>query len=228
MATPFLTSYKRQSLALFALAALMLSGCEATLNNIRGSHFGQGVAPTSPTIGPRTLAIALKTSADGSALESQSIQKANELLTHQGPIEKQKITLIPLSEKGVQLAPQLSQALKRSGAIAIQIAPLSADQAVVAQAQAEGWDLDLQSQALVVEVERCKVANPNAWSIHPYYGVGALGCANRANLARMTADPRDIVRPQTLDGASAAVAAAAVNRYQRGEIRELIDINFDE
>lgn len=240
-AFPRFTPAPRRLLGALALsAAAWTTGCvapssvhssngpEAAINASRADRFGASISPNPAKVAPRTLAVALKVNANGHSLQSSSIEQANAMLTSQGPIGQQRLVIAPLSEQGAKLAPQLAQALVRSGAQTPQITALPTDAELLAQAQEGGWDVDLQSQAMVVSVDRCQIAKPDEWTIHPYYGVGTLGCANRANLARMTADPRDIVRPQTLDGASAAVAAAAVHRYQRGEIRELIDINFDE
>jgi type IV pilus biogenesis protein CpaD/CtpE len=44
------------------------------------------------------------------------------------------------------------------------------------------------------------------------------GCATYTNLAAQVANPRDLVEPQTLGPADAAVAASAVNRYENGRI----------
>jgi type IV pilus biogenesis protein CpaD/CtpE len=44
------------------------------------------------------------------------------------------------------------------------------------------------------------------------------GCATYTNLAAQLANPKDIVEPQTLGPADAAVAASAVARYQSGKI----------
>jgi type IV pilus biogenesis protein CpaD/CtpE len=44
------------------------------------------------------------------------------------------------------------------------------------------------------------------------------GCATYTNLAAQLAHPEDIVHPQTLGPADAAVAASAVNRYENGRV----------
>jgi type IV pilus biogenesis protein CpaD/CtpE len=44
------------------------------------------------------------------------------------------------------------------------------------------------------------------------------GCATYTNLAAQVANPRDLVAPETLGPADAAIAASAVNRYQNGRI----------
>ncbi|SAL39771.1 CpaD family pilus assembly lipoprotein [Caballeronia humi] len=44
------------------------------------------------------------------------------------------------------------------------------------------------------------------------------GCATYTNLAAQLAHPEDIVKPQTLGPADAAVAASAVRRYELGRV----------
>ncbi len=53
----------------------------------------------------------------------------------------------------------------------------------------EAEALTLVSRAVVAEVPDCAIADPQAWTVTPFSAVGALGCANRANLARMVSDP---------------------------------------
>lgn len=43
------------------------------------------------------------------------------------------------------------------------------------------------------------------------------GCATRNNLARMVADPADLVRPRAMDPADAARRGEVIDRYRRGE-----------
>ncbi len=47
------------------------------------------------------------------------------------------------------------------------------------------------------------------------------GCATYTNLATQLAHPEDIVHPQTLDPADAAVAASAAHRYQTEHVTPL-------
>ena len=44
------------------------------------------------------------------------------------------------------------------------------------------------------------------------------GCATYTNLAAQVAHPEDLVRPQPLGPADAAVAASAVHRYETGHV----------
>lgn len=209
------------------LLALLLSGCGTQLNDLRAQRFGPGQAAKAPTVAPRAVALALQAAPDGNGLTAESLKAANELLTRQGRIEAQVLTLTPFNARGEALAQRLAQALARSGARAPRVESVPRDAQRLEQAAQAGWDLELQSEALTVQTDRCGIAKPGDWTIHPYYGVGTLGCANRANLARMVSDPRDLARPRTLEGADGKAAAGAVDRYQTGEIRDLIDIDFD-
>ena len=92
----------------------------------------------------------------------------------------------------------------------------------------DNWDLQVISEALVVKVPDCSIANPKTWTVKPYQAVGPLGCANRANIARMVSDPRDLMRPQTLDAGDGMTAVNAVGRYHDDELRELLEIDFQE
>ena len=48
-----------------------------------------------------------------------------------------------------------------------------------------------------------------------------LGCANQSNLARMVADPRDLVRGRRLGPADGVREAEAVVRYRTDNVKEL-------
>ncbi|SAI74703.1 Type IV pili component [Bordetella ansorpii] len=222
-------SYSRPALwVLLPLAtALLLTGCDTPINKVRASRFGNGFAPQAIQAEPRAVALALQGTADGQGLTPESLREANALLTRQGRIEQQVLTLTPFNARGEALAQRVALALGRAGAREPRVLATTLDGERLAQAAEQGWDLELQSESLVLDAKHCGVARPNQTTVHPYYGVGALGCANRANLARMVSDPRDLSRPRTLDGADGKAAAEAVERYQTGETRDLIDINFD-
>ena len=49
----------------------------------------------------------------------------------------------------------------------------------------------------------------------------AWGCATYTNLAAQIANPQDLVHPQVLGPANAAVAASAVRRYETGHVTPL-------
>ncbi len=58
-------------------------------------------------------------------------------------------------------------------------------------------------------------------------GVGAAlpedGCWNRANLAKMVADPRDLIQGKPLGPATGARESLAVGAYERGQLKPLPD-----
>ncbi|RZS31561.1 CpaD family pilus assembly lipoprotein [Corticibacter populi] len=213
----------------FAVLALplLLAACESPLHAVREHRFGSGTTPAAPSVRPQALALALQAAPDGHGLTPESLQQANAMLTSQGRLSSQVLTITPFNARGELLAPRLAAALQRAGAQAPRIAPIPAGERLAQAGQAH-WDLELQSEALIVDVADCRIAENSAWTIHPYYGIGTLGCVNRANIARMTTDPRDLDRPRTLDATDGTVAAAAVQRYQEGDIHDLIDIDFEE
>ncbi len=209
--------------------ALLLGACESPIHNARTQRFGAADAPLpAPSVQARALALGLQTSPDGRGLSSEALVQANTLLTNQGRLSAQSLSITPLNARGQQLAPRLAAALVRSGARNPHIEPLPTDEKRLADAKAAGWDLELQSEALVRTSTRCSLAGSADWTIHPFEGVGRLGCANQENLARMASDPRDLNRPRVLEGADGRAAAGAVERYQSGDIRDLIDIDFGD
>lgn len=209
------------------LAAPLLSGCETPLNSLRAQRMTSTALP-APVVEPSALALALRVSADGKGLEPESLARLNQLLNDQGRLRAQSLSITPFNARGAQLAPRLAAALSAAGANPPQQQPLPTDAARLAGASAGGWDLELQSEAMVLRQVACAIAAPGDWAMHPYTGVGQLGCANRANIAAMVSDVRTLRRPLALAGADGRTAASAVERYQSGQIRELIDINFEE
>lgn len=207
--------------------ALLLAACETPVNSLRAQRLGTDAPPAPASVQPRALALALQATPDGRALAPESLRQANELLSSQGRIDSQVLTITPFNPRGAQLASRLAAALARSGARPPHVEPVPADGQRLAEAGAAGWDLELQSEALVVQTPHCQIADSGNWAIHPFKGVGTLGCANRANIARMASDPRDLTRPRALEGADGKAAAQAVERYQNGDIRDPIDIDFD-
>ncbi|MDQ8034639.1 pilus assembly protein PilZ [Bordetella genomosp. 1] len=206
---------------------VVLAGCDTPINAVRAKRFGDNRIPQAAQAQPSAVALAMQVTPDGQGLTPESMRQANALLTRQGRIEDQVITLTPFNADGAAVAQRVAQALGRAGAREPRVMPLPLDAERMAEAADAGWDLELQSESLALDLAHCGLARPHQVTVHPYYGVGQLGCANRANLARMTTDPRDLSRPRTLEGADGKAAAGAVERYQTGEIRDLIDIDFD-
>lgn len=224
---PLTPSTLRRSAALLALI-LALPACDSSLNHLRTQRFAATPAPPAPQVALRAQALALKLSADGRTLTPESLQQANTLLSQQGRLADQVLTITAFNARGDQFAARLAQALQRSGASPPRLVPSTATAPVGSSNGVGGWDLELQSEALVIASEPCRIADSEDWAVHPYRGVGSLGCATRANLARMTRDPRDLSRPRTLDGGDGRAAANAVRRYQEDDLKELIDIDFEE
>jgi len=70
------------------------------------------------------------------------------------------------------------------------------------------------------------VDDPENWASSPYYALGTLGAANSANIAMMTSDPRDLLRPRTLAPTEGKIATSAMDRYLNDDLKDLIDIDF--
>lgn len=206
---------------------VLLAGCQTPLNDLRSKRFGNGVVPVAAGARHHALALALQADPSGQGLTPESLREANAMLTRQGRIDQQVLTLTPFNAQGEMLAQRIAQTLTRAGARAPRVEPIPLDAERVAEANDGGWTLELQSEALALNVTDCRIARPDGVTLSPYYSVGALGCANRANMARMVSDPRDLSRPRTLEGGDGKAAAGAIERYQTGETRDLIDIDFD-
>ncbi len=216
-----------RSWLLAALLVIGLSACETPLNRMRMESLGNAPLP-SAVVAPRAVALALRVAEDGHGLTPQSLAEANRMLFSQGRLPLQTLSITPFNARGEALAQRLAQALLRSGARQPIVKPRPVEAARLKEAQDNTWDLELQSEAMVVSLPECRVAQPDQLMLRPYDGVGRLGCATRANLAAMVSDPRDLMRPRTLDGANGAAAVAAVTRYQEGDTRDLIDLDFKD
>ena len=194
-------------------------------------HFAQ---PTDNDVkaAPRARALYLQAAAEGVGLKAESLDAANDLLTTQGPIGKQTLTLVPLSPAGERVAPRLARALRDAGARVVHLGVYEVQGGAESEPgrelarQQEGWDVELISEAVVVEIPDCTVAKPDEWTVSPFESVGTLGCASNANIAAMISDPRDLLRPRVLGPADGKVAESAVKRYRNDEIKDLIDIDF--
>ncbi|MFT4301944.1 MAG: CpaD family pilus assembly lipoprotein [Desulfovibrio sp.] len=215
------------------LACALYSGCalDRVVHKARATNFHDESSDTT-TVGVQSKGVYLRVAPDGNGFTAQSIEEANALLTEQGPLRRQILTIVPLSPEGKRMAPRLAQALTNAGAMNPQLGSYDVAGGVTSSAaqnlanQQQGWDIEIVSEALVVHAQDTTIAKPDLWTVSPYYAVGTLGKANAANRALMISDPRDILRPRSLDPAEGNVSAAAIERYQKGETRELVDINF--
>jgi len=213
----------RPLLSLLALSVLLV-GCDRQLNQMRENRFTPYKTAEAPTVAPSALVASLKANGNGS-FTAESLENLNTLLRVQGRLRQQTLTLQPYTPSGERLAQRLADVLREQGAVAEQVIVMPSR---LEAAQAGEWDLQVVSEALVVKVPDCTIANPETWTVKPYQAVGPLGCANRANIAAMVSDPRDLVRPQALDGGDGIGAVNAVGRYHDDEVRELLDIDFQD
>lgn len=213
----------RPLLSLLALA-LLLAGCDRHVNQLREARFAPFGEIEQPKVAPSALVASLKANGSGS-FTAESLANLNTLLRAQGRLRQQTLTLQPYTPSGERLAQRLASVLRAQGAVSEQVIVMPSR---LEAPQAAEWDLQVVSEALVVKVPDCAIASPDTWTVKPYQAVGTLGCANRANIAAMVSDPRDLVRPQALDGGDGIGAVNAVGRYHDDEVRELLDIDFQD
>jgi len=209
-------------LALLTLCLLALSACSTSqLHALREARFGPYADVTSLTVAPSARAVSLNAGAGGGLPEAE-LARLNQLLLAQGPLHRQTLTLEPLTPTGERLAERLGQLLTAQGA---SVQPMSVGPGEQTTSAA-GGDLRVVSQAMRVSIPGCAIAQPDQWAVRPFRAVGTLGCTNRANLAHMVVDPRDLARPRTLDAGDGIYAVEAVRRYHEDDVRELPDISF--
>ncbi|SDI85488.1 pilus assembly protein CpaD [Pseudomonas flavescens] len=213
-----------RSLLPLVAACLLASGCDRHVNQLREARFGSDASAVQPSVAPSALVASLQAAGNGS-FTADSLANLNTLLRAQGPLSRQTLTLQPYTPSGERLAQRLASVLREQGIPATQVIVMPSR---LEASKVQDWDLQVVSEALVVRVPDCRIADAEAWTVRPYEAVGTLGCANRANIARMVADPRDLMRPQALDGGDGMAAVNAVGRYHDDEVRELLDIDFQE
>lgn len=202
--------------------AVLVSGCDRHLNTLREQRFSPFTPVPQATVAPSALMTSLKASGSGS-FTAESLDNLNSLLAAQGRLHNQHLTLQPYTPSGDRLAQRLAQLLRDQGAAQVSIRPSRLE-----ASEARDWDLQVVSEAIVAKIPDCSVANAQVWTVKPYQAVGQLGCASRANIAAMVADPRDLARPRTLDSADGIHAVGAMKRYHEDEVRELLDIDFQD
>ncbi|MCK9799337.1 CpaD family pilus assembly protein [Pseudomonas sp. MAFF 302030] len=205
-------------------ATLLLGGCDHQVHNLRESRFAPYVQAQDAVVKPSALMAALHASDSGS-LTPDSLANLNTLLRSQGRLRNQTLTLRPFTPAGETLARRLASVLQELGTPAHQVilAPVQ-----LSAAGGNNEDLQVVSEAMVVSVPDCAVADGGNWTVKPFQATGTLGCANRANIARMVADPRDLTRAQALDSGDGTAAVNSVTRYYDDEPRELLDIDFSK
>lgn len=213
----------RYLLPLLAISVLV-SGCDRHVNHLREQRLAPYETAPQASVAPSALVASLQASGKGS-FTAESLDNLNSLLRAQGRLSGQTLTLQPYTPDGERLAQRLASVLREQGAPAQQVIVMPSR---LEAANGGDWDLQVVSEALVVTAPDCRIANPHAWAVKPYEAVGPLGCATRANLARMVSDPRDLMRPQALEAGDGSAAVNAVGRYHDDDIRELLDIDFQE
>lgn len=200
-----------------------------TLGRVRTSNFA-GERDEALSMKVQSKSLYLRASANGTGFTEGSIEQANKFLLSQGPIRRQVLTVVPLSERGEKLARRLAEALEEAGADTPKLG-LYVNKKTGKHDFADrrtGWDVELISEAYVVDAPDCLVKDPKRWTIDPYDAVGTLGCANNANIAMMVSDPKDLLRPRALEGGDGTAADLAVQKYQTGDTEDLVDIDFSQ
>ena len=206
----------------------VLSGCAQKVNEVRADRF-VNQPQLAVEARPSAVGLNLHTTPNGQSFTTESLARLNKMLRGQGRLRNQTITLMPSSPAAERIAGRLAKVLKKHGLPSTQLhvkaasvnGPTSAD-------EDKNGDLLVISEAIVAKIPECSIADPDIWTISPYRAVGTLGCANRANIARMVSDPRDLIRPRKLAPGDGVQAGAAVQRYHTDDVRELIDIDFSE
>lgn len=216
------TMRRRAGFVALLASILLISACDSSINRMRVSRLGPFPEAKMPEVKPVALSTYVEVDESG-ALSSDSMTRLNRLLQQQGRLHHQTLMLRPITAQGEAIAPRLAARLQRAGVPTDQIKLLPrAD-----QHQGLTGDLGILSSALVVQVPDCRIAQTDTWMVKPYASVGPLGCATRANLVRMVADPEDLLHGKPLAGGDGRAAANSVDRYYEDDVRELLDIDFN-
>lgn len=208
-------------LAACAVCLLLVACGDSAVNSQRLQRYEQpALAPID--VRPSSLAVTLQVAANGRGFTPESLKQLNVMLKDQGRLAKQTLTLIPRTVRGEQMAGRLASVLKNAGADAQKVKLMGIS------GGGQSGDLEVISQALAVKTTRCQVNDADLLMVKPFEGMGYLGCATQNNLAMMVAEPRDLIQAKTLDEADGVVAVNSIERYQSDEVKELIDIDFNE
>ncbi|GKW02891.1 CpaD family pilus assembly protein [Pectobacterium carotovorum] len=205
-------------------AVVLLAGCgwNKPINDVRMQRFDQpGLQPIA--VQPSSVSVPLLVAPNGRGFLPESLRQLNIMLKDQGRLSAQTLTLIPHSASGEQMAGRLVTVLKNAGANAQNVKQMRRS-----TASGQNGDLEVISEALVVKTTRCTINDPNQLMVKPYEAMGSLGCATQNNLAMMVAEPRDLIQAKALDSADGVTAVNSIERYHKDEVKELIDINFEE
>nr|WP_240630137.1 CpaD family pilus assembly lipoprotein [Brenneria alni] len=202
---------------------LLLAACgDRSVNSQRMQRYQQP-ALTPIEVRPSSLAVTLQVAANGRGFTPESLKQLNVMLKDQGRLSKQTLTLIPRTVRGEQMAGRLVSVLKNAGADAQKVKQMR-----ITSASGQSGDLEVISEALAVKTTRCQVNDPDLLMVKPFDGIGYLGCATQNNLALMVSEPRDLIQAKTLDEADGVAAVNSIERYHTDNVKDLIDINFEE
>ena len=210
---------KTPALLLASLTLLTITGCSQQLHNMRESRLANGPKPEAYDVKPSVRSVDLSIDQHGH-ISADSSAAANQLLNQQGALRNQHLLIIPGTDAELPNAHKIAEQLARSGALTSQLQVLQPADDGLGEGQVQ-----LISRALVVDIPDCR-NDSEQWTVNPYAAFNNLGCANRANIARMVSDPTDLARPQVLAPADGAHAREAITRYRENDTTELLDIDF--
>lgn len=204
---------------LATVIVLSVGGCSEQIHSLRESRLANGeqAQPFNVRESLQSTQVYLN---DQNKVREESAAALNTLLSSQGALKNQHLLLIPATDDGVAGAEWIAQKLVANGALTSQIDILRKS-----AAPAESGDLQLISRATVIDIPEC-TNDTETWTVNPYAAFNNLGCANRANIARMVSDPRDMARPRVLTPADGVHAQEAIARYHESDTFELINIDF--
>lgn len=200
------TQKTRAPLAVLA-ASFALAACSPTVT-------GWTDAENAKTIDVQRLEASIAVSAAGAALTGTDAANVDRFLASQGNLSNLRVTLNPRSEAGRASMAAVADHLISRGVRARHISRSD-------EVNAGAGDVLVVAEHYVASAPNC----PD-WT-HANIMDGAnqnssnFGCASQSGLARMVADPRDLVVGRSFDGVGGNRAAYAVDRYNRDDIKEL-------
>ncbi len=203
------TKSTRMPHLLAAAAALVLAACTPALTEWTESE-------SPKTIDVQRLSSSLSLAVDGASLSADQVSQLDTFLSRQGNLFNLRVTVA-------------SQAENNSGAVEQFLLDRGVRPNHIARADGSSsvpGNVEIVTERYVSAPPSCpdwSRANilDNANSNSSNYG-----CATASNLARMVADPRDLVVGRSLAPAPGTTAAAAVGRYNSDEVKALPIFSF--
>ena len=200
-----LTKFTRMPHVLAAVAALALAACTPTLTEWT-------VSESPKNIDVQRLSSSLDLAVAGASLNADQADQLDRFLSRQGNLFNLRVTVASqanndglgavenfLIDRGVRPSHIARAAGSSSAPGTVEIVT---EHYVSAPPSCPDW-----SHSNILD-------NANSNSSN-------YGCATASNLAHMVADPRDLVVGRSLAPAPGSAAAAAVGRYNAGEVKEL-------